>query len=406
AGNGGADAHEQTAGGQLSGDGQVDVANPNSPTTQEMANQAAYAAAFPNLIYADGRYYGYRLTKSLHFNEDASRSDATTNKTTWTIGTGWEPIGVQNVKPFLDDFDGRGHTISNLFINRTSDQVGLFGYSAISGGRFKIVIINLGMLTPNITGGNDVAIGTLSGSVAGGAIIKNCYVSGGTISGGNSSRTGGIAGVLFSAGAIQESYVFGVTIRGGNGAHVGGLTGHVQGSGIIPASVFDSYVTGGSQTGGTSARVGGLAGSLRGTADFCYVFKNTSTGGTSSNVGSLVGTQERNSSGASAIYVCYAGGQNYSNIRGSHTGNSVQTIVTNCYYEAAATSGAARTASDLKTPTAYNTPADNLYKHWNLNRLSLSIDRWDFGSSSEYLVLKVDFNKCSGTADDITRQRN
>ena len=386
----------------LNADGQVDLADPTSPTTQEMANQTAYAAAFPNLIYAANRYNGYRLTRNLDFNDADSYASGTVN-TAWTTGTGWEPMGTSST-PFRDNFDGGGHTISNLFINRTSGWVGLFGYSAISGGRFKIVITNLGMLTPNITGGNDVAIGALCGAVAGGAIVTNCYVSGGTISG-DESRIGGIAGELLSTAAIQASYVSGVTIRGGNGAQVGGLIGRVQGFGIIPASVLESYVTGGSQTGGTSARVGGLAGYLRGTADFCYVFKNTSTGGTSSNVGSLVGTQERNSRGASAIHVCYAGGRNYSNIRGSHTGNSVQTTVTNCYYEAAATSGAARTASDLQVPTAYNTPANNLYKNWNLNRFSQSSDKWDFGSSSEYPVLKVDFNNNSSTADDVMRQR-
>ena len=53
-------------------------------------------------------------------NIDAS---ATTN---WNSGTGFSPIG--NLYTFFTgDYDGNGKVISNLYINRSENQLGLFG---------------------------------------------------------------------------------------------------------------------------------------------------------------------------------------------------------------------------------------------------------------------------------------
>ena len=67
---------------------------------------------------------GYELTADLDFDEngDDSRND------TYNTGSGWDPIGSFARGYFDATFDGNGHTISNLFINRsTTDYVGLFG---------------------------------------------------------------------------------------------------------------------------------------------------------------------------------------------------------------------------------------------------------------------------------------
>ena len=47
---------------------------------------------------------------------------------TWDGGAGWTPIGNSSTY-FTGYYDGQNHTISNLYINRSStDYVGLFGY--------------------------------------------------------------------------------------------------------------------------------------------------------------------------------------------------------------------------------------------------------------------------------------
>ena len=55
----------------------------------------------------------------------------------YSEGEGWEPIGTSGA-PFKGIFDGNGHTICNLKINRTTDYVGLFGYNS---GTIKNVCI-------------------------------------------------------------------------------------------------------------------------------------------------------------------------------------------------------------------------------------------------------------------------
>ena len=83
---------------------------------------------------------GYELTRSLDFNNDANYRTIA-NKTTWTTGNGWLPIGTFSAK-----FNGNGHTIANLMINRSSaGNAGLFGGTSRE-------ITNLGVLNVNIIG--------------------------------------------------------------------------------------------------------------------------------------------------------------------------------------------------------------------------------------------------------------
>lgn len=50
----------------------------------------------------------------------------------------WTPIGSET-NPFKGMFDGEGHTINNLYINKTEDEQGLFGYA--SDGKISDIII-------------------------------------------------------------------------------------------------------------------------------------------------------------------------------------------------------------------------------------------------------------------------
>ena len=79
----------------LDGDG---VADYKGDLADLAAATTAYQALFPDLVSTND-YTGYKLMKDLDFNEDASYSNATTNKPKWTpnsatpTNAGWEPIG-------------------------------------------------------------------------------------------------------------------------------------------------------------------------------------------------------------------------------------------------------------------------------------------------------------------------
>ena len=67
----------------------------------------------------------------------------------WFGGTGWVPIGTGSA-PFLGFYNGQGHTIDNLFINRLSQQyVGLFGFTGDSFWSKWARIENLGVTNVN-----------------------------------------------------------------------------------------------------------------------------------------------------------------------------------------------------------------------------------------------------------------
>ena len=60
-----------------------------------------------------------------YFKQTANINASTTS--TWFSGLGWNPIG-NGSNAFYGSYDGQGYTISNLFISRSTDYIGLFGY--------------------------------------------------------------------------------------------------------------------------------------------------------------------------------------------------------------------------------------------------------------------------------------
>ncbi|MGI6587184.1 MAG: hypothetical protein ACOX2N_00015 [Peptococcia bacterium] len=70
-----------------------------------------------------------------------------TNTVNWNAGAGFLPIG-DSMNKFTGYFDGAGHTITGLYINRAErDNIGLFGCT--EGGEIK----NLGLVDCAISGG-------------------------------------------------------------------------------------------------------------------------------------------------------------------------------------------------------------------------------------------------------------
>ena len=280
----------------------------------------------------DNKCRGYELKENLDFNDAASYSNATDHKSQWTTGSGWQPIGYYessnsvNNKPFKAIFEGNGHTISNLMIDRTNtSRVGLFGF--VEGG----TIMNVGLSSIDITGNNSV------GGLVGYSIdsnITNSYAAG-AVKGRHS--VGGLVGFSYSDSNIRNSYATGEVT--GTGYYVGGLVGRNR------RTIENSYATG---TVRGERAVGGLVGRNRRTIENSYATGSVSG---NSDVGGLIGAND------GTITYSYW-----------DTQTSGQTI---------SAGGIGKTTMQLKSLT----PSTEIYSGW-------STADWHFGTSEQYPALK------------------
>ncbi len=182
----------------------------------------------------------------------------------WNSGSGFIPIG-ESLLPFKGDYDGGGHSISNLFIVKSFDT-GFFGRLDSAS------VSNLKIIDANITG--STSIGILAGNVGRGSIVRNIYASG-SLSAGNDS--GGLIGVS-SADSVYQVYS-NAHISGGS--DVGGLIGALS-RGIV----IDSYATG--SVSGTSS-VGGLIGFSGPLATISNTYSSASVEGSETEIGGFIG---------------------------------------------------------------------------------------------------------------------
>jgi hypothetical protein len=175
----------------------------------------------------------------------------------YNSGEGWEPIGVfvgwgdPGNAPFTGSLDGKGHSITGLFINRPDqDHVGLFGDA--SGASFANMTLQV-----EVTG--DYSVGGLVGNLEPGS-IKGVHVTG-TVTG-ITNEVGGLAGRIKYADITSSSAkvpVAGGSMTSGGGSDLGGLVGNVQnGSSIADCAAYGSI----SVNSVSSLRTGGLLGNL------------------------------------------------------------------------------------------------------------------------------------------------
>ena len=146
---------------------------------------------------------------------------------------GWEPIGEFN-NEFNGSFDGNGYEISDLYISREDNQVGLFGDIGEEG-----IVKNVNLENISVRGGAQV--GGLVGRNYG--ILENNSVSGyiegaNTVGGGVGNNLGNLSNV--SSSANVEGFEM-----------VGGLVGSNP-SGLIFESLFEGEVIGNNTIGGIS----------------------------------------------------------------------------------------------------------------------------------------------------------
>ncbi|MDD5175911.1 MAG: filamentous hemagglutinin N-terminal domain-containing protein [Sterolibacterium sp.] len=183
----------------------------------------------------------------------------------WNGAAGFVPIGDFTTR-FTGTFDGLGHTISNLNINRpTTDYVGLFGCTDTSSE-----IRDVGLVGGSIGGANQV--GALVGLTYGS--ISNSYA---TSSVSGAGAVGGLLGQSNNGIMFSNNYATG-SVSGTQ--YVGGLIGSNNN-----ATISNSYATG--SVSGTGNYIGGLVGASSGTVNNSYATGSVSG---SSPVGGLVGS--------------------------------------------------------------------------------------------------------------------
>ncbi|MFN4166691.1 MAG: beta strand repeat-containing protein [Pannonibacter phragmitetus] len=249
-------------------------------------NPSSYTAptSYAALAGSGTAVTGYMLVNTLQNLQDISTSlsgkyaqgrdiDASASAS-WNSGLGFAPIGNSTTN-FTGIFDGMGHVISGLTINRTTPFTGLFSYTA------NATLRNIGLSGGSVTGGTST--GALVGVLGAGSTVSKSYSSA-AVSGTNT--IGGLVGNV-NNGKIEDSYSTGNVTS--SGYPVGGLAGIVQGS---SASITRSYATGEvKSTAATGAAyAGGLVGQFQSSATISQSYATGKVTATVSGAGGLVGS--------------------------------------------------------------------------------------------------------------------
>ncbi len=209
----------------------------------------------------------------------------------WNSGLGWDPVGDQN-NLFMGNYNGNGFSISNITINRPSED-----YTGLFGNVSDTYLRKINVTGANITGANYTGI--ITGSAYQYNYLDSCFVSGSVTgldySGGLAGRTllstsfskcrsdGSVQGQLYTGGfagysencyfnyCYSESDVTGSTSGGfigsDNGSYIydnfayGSVSGSVYSGGFIGyaymSSIMNNYSIG---TVSGSGTCGGLIG--------------------------------------------------------------------------------------------------------------------------------------------------
>ena len=354
----------------LNGDGMIDA---GVSMMDSIAYEMAFGLGRGDVACASG-CVGYELTESLDFNDiDAATDDdqlsvwaegAVAANIPEAVADGWPPIG-NGASPYTATFEGNGRTISNIFIDRSSDYTGLFG--RVNGGAIR----NLGLEGGSVSGGSSTS--ALAGAIEGGTIVESCYVALDLVEGAH--NVGGLVGYLQSGSSITSSYSIG-TVSGTDNS-IGGLVGHLR-DGSVVACYSAGNVDG-------ANNVGGLVGYLRSGSSVIASYSIVSVDG-SDGVGGLVGKRD---SRAEVIDSYHDDSSILKGIGSLLDSHSLQSAVS-------------RTTSELQTPTDYT----DTYLNWNIDlddededadRSTGADNPWDFVGNNRYPKLRIDFNN-DGTA--------
>ena len=271
------------------------------------------------------------LTENIDLVEFCHAKDGTK----YTEELSWAPIGNSTYQ-YLGTFDGNGKTISNLYINATSNDAGFFDYLDIGGSIKNITFDNA-----KVKSTGDYNTGILAGDAGRLCTIENiktlasCSVEG-------NSFVGGILGAARDNISNSENHAM---VKGSY--TVGGVVGCYDGSSKSISSCANyGAVTGTSKVGGmvgqfstgtiqNSANYGDITGAyyvgnLIGNAQICYLNNVLGTGNVTATLnkeyaGLLVGYIGNSSSTASGI-LAYNSSAKLTINKIEQTGNAVKAI--------------------------------------------------------------------------------
>ena len=297
------------------------IENPQDYSDAEVAAMTALSGVSSSTRIRDGQYSITTLEEFEQFAEMSRAAKiqggefvlgADIDLSSYSAGEGFIPIaaGINSSADFKCEFNGNGHTISNLYINRPdTDNVGLFS--------FMCDVKNLCLTNVDVIGGKYT--GALMGYTFSNSQVSNCYIASGSVKG--TTCVGGLGGRFSGINGILNCY---------SDAEVSGETkaGGLLGETYLPnGSVINSFSHG--NVTASSDYAGGLIGyTERVSLENCYAEGNI-TGKRS--VGGVVGKAME------LIAVnCFAKGKvtgtsSVGGFAGSAGGSSSGNIIENCY---------------------------------------------------------------------------
>ncbi len=326
-----------------------------------------YTAAFPNALTGMGcpssGCTGYELADNLDFDTNGNGM-ADVGDNYWNGGAGWVPLGDEDRK-FTANFDGNGNTIANLFIDGDIAYVGLFGI-----GDSKSNIKGVGLTSVDVSNGSfktSSATGSLIGLSQG--MVVACYATGSVF---GIHDVGGLVGA--NVGTLSSSYaVVNVT---GRQYYTGGLVGQNAPSGLILASYATGSVT------AQGDHTGGLAGGSNGSSKIIASYATGNVSGRSGDTGGLVGN-----SWYTTIVNSYATGRVSSFLEGGGglVGEKTGGEIRDSFWDTQTSGTVDSAGGEGKATRELQTPISDtgIFENWDAGR-------WDFGTSSQYPVLKYD----------------
>ena len=297
------------------------IENPQDYSDAEVAAMTALSGVSSSTRIRDGQYSITTLEEFEQFAEMSRAAKiqggefvlgADIDLSSYSAGEGFIPIaaGINSSADFKCEFNGNGHTISNLYINRPdTDNVGLFS--------IMCDVKNLCLTNVDVIGGKYT--GALMGYTFSNSQVSNCYIASGSVKG--TTCVGGLGGRFSGINGILNCY---------SDAEVSGETkaGGLLGETYLPnGSVINSFSHGNVTASSDSA--GGLIGyTERVSLENCYAEGNI-TG--KRFVGGVVGKAME------VIAVnCFAKGKvtgtsSVGGFAGSAGGSSSGNIIENCY---------------------------------------------------------------------------
>ena len=247
----------------------------------------------------------------------------------------FKPVGSAAI-PFNTILDGQGHTISNLSIDATAKDVGLFAVIGSAGQ-----VRNLNLTDVHVTASGSAFVGTLAGENRG--TITDVHVLRSTIIA--QSELGVSAGGLvgLSSGFIRKSSAAATVQVGDSDPGTVNIAGGLSGSNH--GDIASSSATG-EISGGAFSLVGGVVGQNFGRLEGSFA-AGSITGGASTTAGGLVGMNASGATIRDAYAVGNVAGDSSAMAGGLVGSNAAGSLIENSYATGSITAGRAASAGGL-----------------------------------------------------------